>query len=823
MSRTREFNLPRLPNTSHRIVASVSTLQAVTREQNEFKSFLGTRRQDITSAVLRDPIMFDDVFCKQGRLEEQNAPKADLPLTCRPYNSLHDKHLRRMFVRDPKLRKHLVNQGLITEDMRVCSSEKEVREKIRSHEMLERKELLKQQLEEREKGRLVRLQEVTKHMAFDPLLQAQSRPPSRLPPVLDWSQRQERKRQAMKVATQTKKTESKRKKEEEKAEKSKNEKQLQHQRWLKHLEEEELERERRRHAEMLRQQELRSAHYDRKFANLPRGQQLAEWHKVADLLQSRMIFMQHQVWPPDHHLQHSTGTGGGAAGASRHAGASHSRRHSAMGDQAPRHGGSQTIDALNMDSLKRHLLAMDTGVGEDHSSLALATSEYASQISLSGEAGRPVDDTRQQQSADHAHRGGESTPTTSKASVSSKKSAKSPASGSPKAGATPEKTSPKDDVVQTSDSGDQKEGAGDSSTDAPDEGGSLELGPPPAPQDELEMHILTALQSVDNDSSGFITTEDVLNALQFHSEILEFHEGHLEALQQLCQELVETHHMAVHGPEGCLSYQHALPEITDLIRQASADVVAELYPSGNVYVWSQLPDALVRHTLWFNRETSELALERPADDLPIVRDEFFEETMVNMFIEYDLNQDNLLDRNEFLKLLQSPGVGSRLTVEQVEELWMLFTESPLNSLDFDHFVPFARLLILRIYGNQYTEEEQEWIELSCPICPRFWYSKVTGQTILLPPDILWDYPLEEDEANAYEQTSLPTKVGTLRREDSAYGHLVGDPSTLTDRKILRPVPPPPAQSRFAQTPPAGLAAISEEAASIPSRPGSSAA
>ena len=38
-----------------------------------------------------------------------------------------------------------------------------------------------------------------------------------------------------------------------------------------------------------------------------------------------------------------------------------------------------------------------------------------------------------------------------------------------------------------------------------------------------------------------------------------------------------------------------------------------------------------------------------------LQDEFFEETMVNMFIENDLNSDDLLDRNEFLQVRCSFG------------------------------------------------------------------------------------------------------------------------------------------------------------------------
>lgn len=56
--------------------------------------------------------------------------------------SLHDPHCRRLFLNNHALRDHLVHLGLLTDDLRVIANTKEQRQKIRSHELLERKEQL---------------------------------------------------------------------------------------------------------------------------------------------------------------------------------------------------------------------------------------------------------------------------------------------------------------------------------------------------------------------------------------------------------------------------------------------------------------------------------------------------------------------------------------------------------------------------------------------------------------------------------------------------------------------------------------------------------
>ena len=56
--------------------------------------------------------------------------------------SLHDPHCQRLFLNNCALREHLINLGLLTEDLRVVASTQEQRQRIRAHELLERKEQL---------------------------------------------------------------------------------------------------------------------------------------------------------------------------------------------------------------------------------------------------------------------------------------------------------------------------------------------------------------------------------------------------------------------------------------------------------------------------------------------------------------------------------------------------------------------------------------------------------------------------------------------------------------------------------------------------------
>ena len=72
--------------------------------------------------------------------------------------SLHDAHCRHLYLNNHKLREHLVNLGLITEDLRIVASTQQQRQKIRAHKMLERKELLLNKMSQKQSQRLSNLE-----------------------------------------------------------------------------------------------------------------------------------------------------------------------------------------------------------------------------------------------------------------------------------------------------------------------------------------------------------------------------------------------------------------------------------------------------------------------------------------------------------------------------------------------------------------------------------------------------------------------------------------------------------------------------------------
>lgn len=75
--------------------------------------------------------------------------------------SLHDSHCRHLYLNNHKLREHLVNLGLITEDLKIVASTQQQRQKIRAHEMLERKELLLNKMNQKQSQRLSNLEVIT--------------------------------------------------------------------------------------------------------------------------------------------------------------------------------------------------------------------------------------------------------------------------------------------------------------------------------------------------------------------------------------------------------------------------------------------------------------------------------------------------------------------------------------------------------------------------------------------------------------------------------------------------------------------------------------
>jgi len=140
-----------------------------------YTSYLGTPRQDVPQHVYTDTAMYEDVFEKKGSFIKNPTHNISCPLS-QNYNrcnicllayyhfaplhvpSLHDSHCRHLYLNNHKLREHLINLGLITEDLKIVSSTQQQRQKIRAHEMLERKELLLTRMKEKQTKRLSNLE-----------------------------------------------------------------------------------------------------------------------------------------------------------------------------------------------------------------------------------------------------------------------------------------------------------------------------------------------------------------------------------------------------------------------------------------------------------------------------------------------------------------------------------------------------------------------------------------------------------------------------------------------------------------------------------------
>ena len=80
-------------------------------------------------------------------------------------HSLHDSHCRHLYLNNHKLREHLVNLGLITVDLKIVASTQQQRQKIRAHEMLERRELLLTKMNQKQNQRLSNL-EVNSNLSY---------------------------------------------------------------------------------------------------------------------------------------------------------------------------------------------------------------------------------------------------------------------------------------------------------------------------------------------------------------------------------------------------------------------------------------------------------------------------------------------------------------------------------------------------------------------------------------------------------------------------------------------------------------------------------
>ncbi|XP_065843051.1 calponin homology domain-containing protein DDB_G0272472-like isoform X2 [Oscarella lobularis] len=295
MSRTEGFSLPRIPASHSKLVDPSKTWTANprsrsthTRSHSEpayYTSYLCCPRQDVPDYVLRDAPTFDETFDKVGAgfgLPRLESAKVDRPLTSFEYDSLHDPHVRHLYMKNGNLRRNLISRGLVTAELKVVGSEREFREHVRAHEMFERKEIIERLLDEKERDRMKRM--------------TTPKSTNRLP---------------VRIQTGLERAEKRRRLAEERLarlarEKNRKEENLQHRRALQsdadkrarmeRIRAMKLEEERKQRMARQFEKEEFNRKYDSKFKGVPHGSEIAAWHREAEILEHRIQVRNYLGW-----------------------------------------------------------------------------------------------------------------------------------------------------------------------------------------------------------------------------------------------------------------------------------------------------------------------------------------------------------------------------------------------------------------------------------------------------------------------------------------------------------------------------------------------
>jgi Ca2+-binding EF-hand superfamily protein len=169
--------------------------------------------------------------------------------------------------------------------------------------------------------------------------------------------------------------------------------------------------------------------------------------------------------------------------------------------------------------------------------------------------------------------------------------------------------------------------------------------------------------------------------------------------------------------------------------------------------------------IYFHKETGEVTQKRPSEYIPPFRDEFFWETMFDIFDTADINRDGVLDREEFFLLLQSQNVGLRLFEEQRTQLLELFDSMGVAAVSFEDFIPLARIIIMLVYQSLY-DSKTPWVELNSPQYGPFWYNRFTGEVLLNPPGDVNDEAVQEVAAEEQLFASQPAVLPVPPQDSS---------------------------------------------------------
>ncbi|XP_064396735.1 uncharacterized protein LOC135343685 isoform X2 [Halichondria panicea] len=627
-------------------------------------SYRGAPRQDIPHHVYRDAAMFDDVFDKQGKLlQSRDTPKITNPLHSLGYSSLHDPHCRKLFLNNKSLRSHLMDLGLITGDLKVVASTNEQRQKIRAHELLERKETLLFKLETQEQQRIQRLQ----------------RAPRQLPSkYLDSMLKSEKRMERAEVVQQMKmdKIIQAQERKEELADK----KRLAQQKKMKQATEEaKLFEQAKRNAARHRQECAELAAYERQYGKF--GRQLAIWHRDSDRIHNRMILMERTCWSkqkeqkqtedhPRHAAKLSPTESSAPSTPSQHSNQPQIQKESVPvpGELAPQTDSEE--------------LAIPVNVEEDskEKSTSPALSEVTKDIAQIEEKSWEIDTT----AATAASKSDVDIKPTTYSLQEVEESITNLAIQDEKA----------ENVFVTVLDRDQSDA-------------------------QLTTIFVDALQRMDYQGRGFVSIDDFTQLLNSRDLGLQLNENELLYIAEQVD--------PGNGWVPFVPVAQQLPEFLVAMYNQRAELQTQQYGAYMEDQWCQM--YLLSGVTYYNKLTGEILTGgRPEDFRPHLKEDPFEESIVDFFETADTDKDGVININNFYSLLVSPMVSTRIYSNQMEDLLTLFQESSENGLaTLETFAPIVKILLVMIYQNAYPDVE-EWIELDSRKCGTFLFNKDTGET-----------------------------------------------------------------------------------------------
>eukprot|EP00800_Vazella_pourtalesii_P019320 TRINITY_DN650_c0_g2_i1.p1 TRINITY_DN650_c0_g2~~TRINITY_DN650_c0_g2_i1.p1 ORF type:complete len:589 (-),score=168.48 TRINITY_DN650_c0_g2_i1:1195-2961(-) len=237
-----------------------------------------------------------------------------------------------------------------------------------------------------------------------------------------------------------------------------------------------------------------------------------------------------------------------------------------------------------------------------------------------------------------------------------------------------------------------------------------------------------SLRSVDPGDSGSVVLEALLQVLKQPNLGLYLTEEELHFIgSQYGTNRFQT-----------VNYNSILPSLPQLFssiyNQRSQSQLAN-YGYSFEEVWSQLYHPSTGY-IYFNKFSKQLTDERPEDFRPSLRDDLFEEVIIEMIFLTDTRKDGVIDHEEFSNFLSLQ--STPLSANQITEMKELFTsmasvtQDGVFYLHYNEFVGVVHQLITFLYQNM-VPGQSVWVELPSTKVKSFWFNKQTGQTSLTRP------------------------------------------------------------------------------------------